>query len=287
MLENLPQLSDDGLFSPEVGSWAERKYRIVWNYAKMFTTGMKNTWGERIYIDLYAGSGCAKIRGRSIIVPASPLLALDIPDKFEKYIFCEQNKNKINALKQRINTKYSDVNSIFIHGDVTENIDKIISAIPKHSSSHKVLSFCFVDPYKIDNFSFQIIQKLSSKFVDFLILIPSYMDAHRNVVTYSEDTHVSIEDFTGANNWKALWDAEKKNGTDFGVFLPNLFCKSMEKLGYIPAEVSDTILIRSDNKNLPLYHIAFFSRHPLGMKFWKGALKYSSDQGELNLNSSI
>ncbi len=177
--------------------------------------------------------------------------------------------------------KHSDVNTIYIHGDVTENIDRIISAVSKHSPSHKVLSFCFIDPYKIDNFNFQIIQKLSCKYVDFLILIPSYMDAHRNVVKYSEDTHVSVEDFTGVKNWKELWGIEKQRGTDFGVFLPELFCKSMENLEYISTGVSNTILIRSDKKNLPLYHLAFFSRHSLGIKYWKEALKYSSDQREL------
>ena len=159
MLEDLPQLNDDGLSIPEVGSWAERKYRIVWNYAKMFTTGTKTKWHERIYIDLYAGSGYARIRESSVIVPASPLLALDIPDKFDKYIFCEQEAIKLEALKQRVRMKNSDVNAIYILGDVSENIDKILSTIPKHSSSHKVLSFCFIDPYKIDNFNFQIIEK--------------------------------------------------------------------------------------------------------------------------------
>ncbi|MEJ2183672.1 MAG: three-Cys-motif partner protein TcmP [Nitrospirota bacterium] len=281
MLEKLPQLTDDGLLTPEVGSWAERKYRLVWNYAKMFTTGMKNKWHERIYIDLFAGAGCAKIRESSIIVPASPLLALDIPDKFDKYIFCEQNESKLKALMQRVSTRHPDINAKYIHGDVTEHIDRIISEIPMHSSAHTVLSFCFIDPYKIDNFNFQVIKELSSKYVDFLILIPSYMDAHRNVVKYAEDTHVSIEDFTGGKDWKELWDMERKKGTDFGVFLPELFCTSMEKLGYLHTGVSDTILIRSDKKNLPLYHLAFFSRHQLGMKYWKESIKYSSDQGEL------
>jgi three-Cys-motif partner protein len=247
----------------------------------MFATGMKKTWDERIYIDLYAGSGCARIRESSVIVPASPLLALDIPDKFDKYIFCEDDVNKIEALKQRVTAKHSDVNSVYIQGDITKKIDKVISSIPKYSSSHKVLSFCFIDPYKIDNYNFQIIQTLSDIYVDFLILIPSYMDAHRNVLTYSEDAHVSIEDFTGTNNWKELWDIERKRGMDFGIFLPELFCKSMEKIGYIPTSAGDTILIRSDKKNLPLYHIAFFSRHPLGMRFWREALKYSTDQIEL------
>ena len=79
MIEKLPNLEDDGLLSPEIGAWAEYKYRLVWNYATMFATSMKDKWDARVYIDLFAGAGRAKIENTSQIVPASPLLALDIP----------------------------------------------------------------------------------------------------------------------------------------------------------------------------------------------------------------
>ena len=35
---------------------------------------------------------------------------------------------------------------------------------------------------------------------------------------------------------------------------------------------------RSDEKKLPLYHLALFSRHPLAYKYWDEVLKYSSVQ---------
>lgn len=36
--------------------------------------------------------------------------------------------------------------------------------------------------------------------------------------------------------------------------------------------------VRSDEKNLPLYHLALFSRHPLAYKYWDDVLEYNSDQ---------
>jgi hypothetical protein len=39
-------------------------------------------------------------------------------------------------------------------------------------------------------------------------------------------------------------------------------------------------LMRGD-RNVPLYHLAFFSRHLLGSKFWQGARKAASKQREL------
>ena len=40
-------------------------------------------------------------------------------------------------------------------------------------------------------------------------------------------------------------------------------------------------LVRSTDKNLPLYHLAFFSRHPLGQKLWREAVKSSNPQRDL------
>lgn len=52
----------------------------------------------------------------------------------------------------------------------------------------------------------------------------------------------------------------------------------MRTMGYIYSGTEETVQIRSTEKNLPLYHLAFFSRHKLGEKFWKEAKKYSNDQ---------
>jgi len=40
---------DDGLICREVGKWAEDKHGLVSLYAKLFSTGMKNKWHERVY----------------------------------------------------------------------------------------------------------------------------------------------------------------------------------------------------------------------------------------------
>ena len=41
-------------------------------------------------------------------------------------------------------------------------------------------------------------------------------------------------------------------------------------------------LVRSDEKNLPLYYLAPFSRNQLAYKFWESALKYGTDQTKFN-----
>ncbi len=41
--------------------------------------------------------------------------------------------------------------------------------------------------------------------------------------------------------------------------------------------------VRSDVKNLPLYHLALFSRHELAYEYWDEVLKYSTPQLRLDL----
>jgi hypothetical protein len=55
----------------------------------------------------------------------------------------------------------------------------------------------------------------------------------------------------------------------------------MEGLGYLPTPLYKMKRVRSDEKNLPLYYIALFSRKELAYKFWDDVLKYHTDQMSL------
>jgi hypothetical protein len=55
----------------------------------------------------------------------------------------------------------------------------------------------------------------------------------------------------------------------------------METLGYLSTPIHRMKLIRSDERNLPLYYIALFSRDKLAYKLWDQARKYSTDQRRL------
>lgn len=281
MLERLPILKDDGLITPEVGLWAEYKYRLVWNYAKMFAASMKTKWNARVYIDPYAGAGRSRLENTKTIVPASPLLAMAIPNKFDKYIFCENDKEKMQALKARVERDYPDSNASFVEADVNKNIEDVISNIPRHHKGFKVLTFCFVDPFNVKNLNFQTIRKLAEKYIDFLILIPSGMDANRNISYYIDESNTAVEDFTGALQWRDEWRLEGAKWENFGFFFADFFGRQMRALNYFYEGLADMVHVRSTEKNLPLYHLAFFSRNELGKKFWKEAKKYSDDQLDL------
>ncbi|HYR77150.1 MAG TPA: three-Cys-motif partner protein TcmP [Pyrinomonadaceae bacterium] len=278
MTHELPTLVDDDLVTEEIGDWGQEKYQLLNLYVQLFSASMKNKWDCRVYIDLFAGSGRSRIKGTTRIVSGSPLIALDIDPPFDQYIFCEKKMEKLQSLETRVRRDYSKANVVFQPGDANEFVSQILDKIPKHRPGFKVLSFCFVDPYNLGDLSFDTIDRLSNRFIDFLVLIATDMDASRNISKYELPANTTVERFLGVSQWRSEWAAAKKNGESFSSYLMDRFSRQMEARRYIRAPIEETKLVRSTEKNLPLYRLALFSRHELGKKFWEQSKKYSDDQ---------
>lgn len=268
----------DGLTTPTIGRWGERKYLLVSNYSQIFASSMKRKWDCRVYIDLFAGAGRSQIEDTARIVLASPLLALEITDKFDLYVFCEKDEIKMDALKKRVQRDYSNMKVEYVPGDSNQQVNKILLKIPRAHTGFRVLTFCFADPYNLKSLHFSTVQALSQRFVDFLILIPSGMDATRNLEThYLNPENMTIDEFLGTSEWRYDWQKISLRQS-FDVFLTNYYGKKMEQLGYHYPGIESTQLIRSTDKNLPLYRLALFSRAELGERFWKETRRYSDPQ---------
>ncbi|MGA7523280.1 MAG: three-Cys-motif partner protein TcmP [Acidobacteriaceae bacterium] len=135
---------DDGLTCPNVGRWAEDKYRLLSLYDRLFSTGMKNKWEQRVYIDLYAGAGYSRIRGTEIVLRGSPILALTVADPFDKYIFCEEQPERLAALKERAKRAAPYANISFVAGSCNDRVDEIRRICPTAliSKSCSLVVFC-------------------------------------------------------------------------------------------------------------------------------------------------
>ena len=275
------RVQHDGLISPEVRPWAETKYRLFALYDELFSTGMKNKWDQRVYIDLYAGAGYSHISGTSTYLKGSPVIALTVTAAFEKYIFCEGNADLLEALRIRTARLALDANVTFIHGNCDAEIDKICAAIPKASPNNSVLGLCLADPFDF-GIKFETLRRLSSFYMDFLVLLAIGMDASRNYDHYVDGNSTKIDEALGNTEWRDRWKAVGIRRSDFRPFLASEFSRSMESLGYLKVPPDRMKLVRSVEKNLPLYHLALFSRSKIAFKFWNDVLKYSTDQRGFN-----
>lgn len=267
---------DDGLYTPVVGSWAENKYKILHHYDNMFATGMKKRWDHRIYVDLFSSAGIAQIRDTKRFVLTSSLLALNIPDRFNKYIYCDVDNKCLSALSERVTKYYPGTDAHYIKGDCNEKANEILSLLPKPSSSNTVLVFCVVDPYNL-GINFDTIKLLNNYRMDFLVLL-SWMDASRNEFLYIKPSHERIDNFLGEGIWRDKWSQLKNKNYDFRKFLAEEFVYQMMALGYPDTALKTMHEIRSSAKNLSLYHLAFFSKSKRGYDFWNKARFGGPDQ---------
>jgi three-Cys-motif partner protein len=278
-----PDAQDDGLYyGDDVGAWVEDKHRLVALYQSLFSRGMKNKWDNRVYIDLYSGPGMVRVRGTRKFLWSSPLLALQAKDPFDQYIFCETDSKALSALQTRVERFFPNAKVSYIAGDCNAKADEICRNIPTPSRNNKVLSFCFVDPYDL-SVRFSTIKKISERFVDFLILLALGMDANRNLQHYLDPANHKIDEFLGISEWRERWvKATLEGKAQLPRFLAETYAKQMETLQYPPLPFHQMKPVRSDIRNLPLYHLALFSRHKLAYEYWDDVLRYSTSQSSFS-----
>lgn len=247
----------------------------------LFSNGMKNKWGKRVYLELYAGAGYSRIRGTQKLILGSPLRALSAEQPFDKYIFCEAIPKNVDALKTRVKRHFPAANVVYVEGDCDDKVAEILDQIPQGSRANTVLTLCFADPYDI-GLKFGTIKSLSYRFVDFLVLLAVYSDANRPYKRYVMEDARKVDEFLGSTTWRERWRIAERNGVLFPKFLAQEFASSMETLKYLPTPIHQMKMVRSDDKNLPLYYIALFSRHKLAHDFWQDTLKYGTNQTGFN-----
>jgi len=273
-MERLPTLEDDGLTAPEVGEWGEEKYQLVRCYADIFSSAMTGkNWTSLVYLDLFAGSGRAKLADSRRIVPSTALLVLEVPKPFSTYVFSELDSKKTEALRRRVSS-HANRDVHVVEGDTNEQVSKIVAFLPAGS-----LTFCFADPYRLENLRFETFREIAQhRRADFLVLIPSGMDANRNEANYVKPGNDVVAKFTGQHDWRDR--VTKRGGMSFGDFVADEFGRSMATLDYLYNGLPSTKVI-VNSKNVTLYRLAFFSRHPLGAKFWDDCRKYTNPQRPL------
>ncbi len=265
-------VADDGLPCNPAGGWAEEKYRLLASYIKQFATGTKKKWPHRTFLDLYSGPGYNKLKN-GLVLKGSPVLALSTTDPFEQYLFCEGDPKSLNTLQTRVDRDYSHRNVKYFAGDCNQKVEEMISQIPRQGS----LSLCFVDPYDL-SIKFETLAKLAERRVDMLCLLALHMDANRAYDIYTAQESSKVDTFIGTSAWKQAFLTSGRPRREFPLFLADYFAKQMQSLGFEETPTHSMHLVRSDDTNVPLYHLALFSKSQLAYKFWKQARSSSTPQ---------
>ncbi len=186
----------------------------------------------------------------------------------------------MNALKKRVNRDYNESEVLYFEGDCNKNINLIKDAIPKHSHTQKVLAFYFADPYEM-NLHFKTIDILTNdKLIDVLILQAYYMDANRNFNNYLNENNTKIAKYLNDDMWRQDFNSKNLNEENFVIYLADKYKGNMKSNNYNDP-LRDRIVY--PQKNVPLYYLEFYSKHPLGTDFYKKIQYYANDQLSLGI----
>lgn len=273
----LPSIASDGRWTPVIKPHSLEKIRHHNLYAHVFATAMKNKWPQLAYIGLYSGAGHAHIGDDGPVVETTGIGALR--ENFTHYIFVDAEHECIDALKARAEPLQHDRPITFIHGDVNNHVDAVRAALPSFSRGRGLLSFCFVDPFSA-GLTFATIRALASHRVDFLILLATGVDVRRNWRTYLADTHNSrIAELIDCPNWREEF---KLSGERHPVrFVVKKFDEAMARLGFLLPRADDHHAVKTGA--VLLYHLSFYTKHPLGQRIWKAVRESASPQTSLDL----
>lgn len=251
---------NDGLIIPEVGPWAKRKYHFLGRYLDAFTNAMKGKkWDGLYYIDPFCGAGLARIRDSEEIVLASPLLAANIRNPFTRLHLCDANPDKIDACRRRLEKVILPNRPHILTGDSNETIDNILDGVSPHG-----LSVAFIDPFNLGGIAFETIRAIANYNSDLIILLPDHIDAIRNATAYyGGNPESNLDRFLGIDWRKALTGSDSESWIQK---FRELYEQQLRKLRY---RHFDAKRVRNTH-NRPLYLLLYASRHPAGLKIWRG-----------------
>ena len=258
-MPDLPPPKPDGLLTPEVGDWSRDKHHFLRRYLDAFTTAMKNKgWSGLHYIDLFAGAGVEQLKLSKELQWGSPMLAAQTRFPFTRLHLCEIDKEKHDALAQRIARLALSSDPQVLLGDANDKVHEIIATIPPGA-----LSLAFLDPYGL-HLDFGTVRALSAKRTDLIVFFPDYLDVLRNLSTYKATPDSNMDRFMGDGvDWLAVLRETPQDRR--AETLRELYVRQIEKLGYKHFEYER---IRAHGH--PLYLLIFCSKHPLGAKIWRG-----------------
>jgi three-Cys-motif partner protein len=266
-MEQYLQPVDDGLPMRESGPWTAEKLDYLARYINVFETAMRNKFPIRRYVDLFAGPGKNRVKKSGNVLLGSPLLALTTRFPFTSYFFSDLSADNAAALGQRCNASSSCPNVEIQIGDCNRLVEGVVNRIK--GESRPSLNLAFLDPEGME-LKWETVAKLASVGKMDLIIYYPRAGLTRNVQQeFERPGGTAIDEFFGDQRWREIYEtSQMTGGADQHRRFIDYYKSKLRALGYAENEIVCEPLIRNE-RNAPLYHLLFASKHPLGYKFWR------------------
>jgi three-Cys-motif partner protein len=257
-------IDKDGLIVDEVGAWAKEKHERLRKYI-VASSGARRKYlppkGEGTsYIDLYSGSGRARIRETEEVIDGSPVVAFkcarDCNARFSEIHLADADPERRSAAVKRIAALRGFA---FEHeGTAEDAVKKVCDHINPYG-----LHFAFLDPFNLQDLPFAVIAALARLNRMDLLIHVSAQDLQRNLERYTAEGDSRLETF--APGWRKAIDLSQSQSAIRAAIL-RYWRDSIAKLGIT---TSDGVELVSGDRNQRLYWLVFASRNEFAKTLWE------------------
>jgi three-Cys-motif partner protein len=267
--------AQDGLPARVSGPWSQEKLSYVQRYASAFMTAMApkrkpDQWSELVYLDFLAGPGLGIDRKSGAEFEGSPLRALRVTPAFDRLVFSDVQAKNVDTLKRRIPAADRPRVDVRV-GDCHDVARDIVAKLP-----HRTLGLAFVDPEGFE-VKFRLFQTLATRRIDVLYLFPGGIGIARNIGAFVKQAKAPLDDLIPG--WRDLKRARVAAGQKLTAEemashdqpFVMAFMQRMGQLGFQYSGQGEPYL--TNEKNVKMYHLLFFSKHPAGLALWRGVTR--------------
>jgi len=247
-------LASDGKPAISLGFWFQDKLYYLKSYCDIFSTGMKNIWTHRIYIDLFSGPGICISEDTKVEQYGSPLISLSCKTPFTDYYFIDEDKDFIETLRYR--TQDYKANITFINKDCNYAIDELLGQLPNKNA----ISFTFIDPYNFE-VEFDSVKKLTEdRHMD--LLLTFHIGSLKRSIHHPSQ---KMKKFFPALDWEKLYRDSYGSGRIHERLLLDKYEEGLKEIGY---KYFDDCNLTRNIKNAPLYYLIFATKNERGKDFY-------------------
>jgi len=251
-----------------VGEWALEKHARLRKYIdiyravrRQFTDPSRASAyrGGATYIDLFCGPGRAKVRETGLLIDGSPLVAVKSAIA-GKYPFSEIHLADLNPAYCEAAVKRVGVLGCNVKGHVgqaEQTTVQIMAELNPHG-----LHFAFLDPFNLEDLSFETIAKLSTlKHIDLLLHV-SVQDLQRNFARYEADDPSALDAF--APGWRAHVSRKQSMNAIRADILKH-WQGLVRGLGFLEPRGAELVTGSAKQR---LYWLFFLSKNQIANDFW-------------------
>lgn len=254
---------DDNLIREVVGPWASEKHErlkkyidISKNVRQKFLTGPA---GEASFIDLFSGTGRARIRDTKEVIDGSCVAAWKMSatggKPFTKVAIADIDAEILDAAESRLRILRAPVTA---YSGTAETIcEKVVANLNPHG-----LHIAFLDPYNLNAIPFSLLQVLARvKRIDLLIHF-SVNDLQRNLSKYLLQESSPLDRF--APGWR-----DRVRAGDQSRMRAEILEYWKQLLLTLKLRTTEAMELVRGPENQRLYWLALVAHDEKALEFWK------------------